>query len=79
MNKNEKEKLHWTLLMFLNTFQDNVGGISSIPEDELTQRMRGTNSADPNMKSLVQCFPLYSILLAIGNPVIDLFSLDIEG
>jgi hypothetical protein len=27
----------------------------------------------------VQCFPLYSILLALGNPTVDLFSLDIEG
>jgi hypothetical protein len=26
-----------------------------------------------------QCFPLYSILEAVGNPVIDLLSLDIEG
>jgi hypothetical protein len=59
--------------------QDNVGGIASIPEDSLTQRMRGANSQDPNMKTLVKCFPLYSILLAIGNPTIDLFSLDIEG
>jgi len=27
----------------------------------------------------MQCFPLYSLLMALGNPVIDLFSLDIEG
>jgi hypothetical protein len=27
----------------------------------------------------MQCFPLYSILMALGNPRIDLFSLDIEG
>jgi len=27
----------------------------------------------------VQCFPLYSILLALGNPRVDFFSLDIEG
>jgi len=41
--------------------------------------MRGDKSNNPDMKTNVQCFPLYSILLAIGNPVIDLFSLDIEG
>ena len=41
--------------------------------------MRGTDSQNPNMKTMVKCFPLYSILLAIGNPTIDLFSLDIEG
>lgn len=27
----------------------------------------------------VQCFPLYSVLLAMGNPKVDYFSLDIEG
>ena len=27
----------------------------------------------------VQCFPLYSVLKAIGNPIVDYFSLDIEG
>ncbi|TRY67100.1 hypothetical protein TCAL_14697 [Tigriopus californicus] len=26
-----------------------------------------------------QCFPLYSVLLALGNPKVDYFSLDIEG
>jgi hypothetical protein len=27
----------------------------------------------------MQCFPLYSILAALGNPTVDLLSLDIEG
>ena len=27
----------------------------------------------------VQCFPIYSVLMALGNPVVDYFSLDIEG
>ena len=27
----------------------------------------------------LQCFPLYSILQSIGNPRVDIFSLDIEG
>ncbi len=26
-----------------------------------------------------QCFPLYSVLMALGNPTIDYFVLDIEG
>ena len=30
-------------------------------------------------KIKVQCFPLYSVLRAIGNPRVDYFSLDIEG
>ena len=27
----------------------------------------------------IQCFPLYTLLLALGNPVVDILSLDIEG
>ena len=27
----------------------------------------------------LQCFPLYSLLLAVGNPTINFLSLDIEG
>jgi len=27
----------------------------------------------------MQCFPLYSILKSVGNPVLDYLSLDIEG
>ncbi len=27
----------------------------------------------------IQCFPVYSLLLALGNPTVDYFSLDIEG
>ena len=27
----------------------------------------------------VQCFPLYSVLAALGNPRVDYFSLDVEG
>ena len=27
----------------------------------------------------VHCFPLYSVLMALGNPLVDYLSLDIEG
>jgi hypothetical protein len=27
----------------------------------------------------IQCFPLYSLLLALGNPTVNLFILDVEG
>ena len=27
----------------------------------------------------VTCLPLYSILMSMGNPIVDFFSLDIEG
>ena len=39
---------------------------------------------DPNSRSCKstikkQCFPLYSLLLALGNPKVDYLSLDVEG
>ena len=30
-------------------------------------------------KSKTLCLPFYSILLAMGNPTVDYFSLDVEG
>jgi len=34
---------------------------------------------DPEFDMQLQCFPLYSMLLALGNPTVNLLSLDIEG
>jgi len=54
----------------------------------LDGKVRPSRIDDPNpgrsdkkyeRKIQVQCFPLYSVLMAIGNPHIDYFSLDIEG
>jgi hypothetical protein len=36
------------------------------------------NAKEANMITL-QCFPIYSILLAIGQTQVDFFSLDVEG
>ena len=30
-------------------------------------------------QSKALCLPFYSVLLAMGNPVVDYFSLDVEG
>ena len=43
-----------------------------VPEHVNNDEVRGT-SYD------LQCFPLFSLLLAVGNPTINYFSLDIEG
>ena len=48
----------------------HVGEIVSNPEKNKKHREKWIN---------VTCFPLYSILLALGNPTVDYFSLDIEG
>lgn len=37
----------------------------------------GTNSTSETVQ--VQCFPLYSILLAVNRTTVDFFSLDVEG
>ena len=42
--------------------------------------LKSSQQQDETVKTTeVQCFPLLSILLALGNPVVDYFSLDVEG
>ena len=41
--------------------------------------MRDSIPSDMRSKYPVQCFPLYSLILAMGRPKIDFLSLDIEG
>ena len=50
--------------------------ILEIKGDSVIQSHRSLYS---NKISRVICFPLYAILLALGNPVVDFFSLDVEG
>ena len=55
----------------------HVGGIiheetASLPHNRTSDQLLSRNIR-------VQCFPLYSVLKAIGNPKVDYFSLDIEG
>ena len=50
--------------------------ILEIKGDSVIQSHRSLYS---NKISKVICFPLYAILLALGNPVVDFFSLDVEG
>ena len=46
-----------------------------VPEhDERYQEER-----DTGLSYNLQCFPTYSLLLALGNPTVNYFSLDIEG
>ena len=33
----------------------------------------------PRTQTQKQCFPIYSLILALGNPKVDYFSLDVEG
>jgi hypothetical protein len=41
--------------------------------------MSGLTPTAENGTYQVQCFPLYSLLLAVGNRTVNYLSLDIEG
>ena len=41
--------------------------------------MRDSIPSHMRDKYPVECFPLYSLILALGNPRIDFLSIDIEG
>ena len=41
--------------------------------------MRNERKRVGESKSKTLCLPFYSILLAMGNPTVDYFSLDVEG
>lgn len=41
--------------------------------------LSGRKSSDYNIKFSAQCFPIFSLLSALGIKVVDYFSLDIEG
>ena len=43
------------------------------------QRMSGLVSEHDESSYELQCFPLYSLIMALGNQTINYFSLDIEG
>ena len=38
----------------------------------------GEDVAEGGEKMPMQCFPLYTLLLALGNPTVDFLSLDVE-
>lgn len=62
------------------TFQPKSGdpGHSHIEGAAKTLQTPGIPGIDPD-SVIVQCFPFYSVLLAVGRTEIDFFSLDVEG
>lgn len=53
-------------------------GHSHIEGAAKTLQKPGIPGVDPDLVT-VQCFPFYSILLAVGQTQVDFFSLDVEG
>ena len=57
-----------------------VGGLSDTMEPAHYKTwIKPLNKKKEPLKITVQCFPLYSMLLAVGRTHIDYFSLDVEG
>ena len=55
----------------------------SFDRDDIIGKIRGgkltPSELEKGAMANVQCFPLYSILLAHGRKTVDFFSLDVEG
>lgn len=54
-------------------------GIRTFKQAQNTGRIVENKQQPPKGEVNVQCFPLYSILLALNRTTIDFFSLDVEG
>ena len=66
----------------VNSVAGRIVSENSNINDEDDDKVTNDNekSLHKGMKlATVQCFPLYSILLAVGRTRIDYFSLDVEG
>ena len=48
-------------------------------EPEIIKKYSGVQVENRWRTIRIQCFPLYTVLLALGNPTVHYFSLDIEG
>ena len=57
----------------------SAGGLSDTMESAHYKLIKSKNNQKQPPKITVQCFPLYSMLLAVGRTHIDYFSLDVEG
>ena len=57
----------------------DLSGLSDTMESAHRKWIKSKNNQKQPPKITVQCFPLYSMLLAVGRTHIDYFSLDVEG
>ena len=66
-----------TLVDFTNS--EYLSGIQSLKKPDEITWIKQQEEKLGFSNSKVLCFPFYSILLAMGNPTVDYFSLDVEG
>jgi len=57
----------------------NFDIVGSVRNDTTREAMAGLVLSPNSNTVTMQCLPLYSLLLAMGNPTVHYFSLDIEG
>lgn len=74
------KKAYPTIIQFEVLSQHALSG--ALDENGLSARQKGNRFAKNYPRShviTVEALPIFSILAAIGNPIVDYFSLDIEG
>lgn len=64
------------MLYQVSFYEDGIAG--EIYGDKISDQEEMTTSDNITLTN-VQCFPLYSILLAVGRVQVDYFSVDVEG
>ena len=92
-NLTEKRRKAWTLPHCFSTKTtpeavefDAAGLLGGIINTEKSEGIaspgdigKGKKSDPRRRRVRIQCFPVYTVLLALGNPTVHYFSLDIEG
>jgi len=77
----EKGRRAWSVNTCLSTTTKPQTIAWSDDVNSLTMQglVEGDNNMERTQTMMRQCFPLYSLLLALGNPTVDFLSLDVEG
>ena len=67
----------WVLGSMLENGKTRTNVTEQMQNNFEKTQIHGINSTSEIVQ--VQCFPLYSILLAVNRTTVDFFSLDVEG
>ena len=73
-----KKRKSWSIQTCLST-KDKPQTVNFSMGGSSSGTMFGIVEESSKQTIKMQCFPLYSLLLALGNPIVDYLSLDIEG
>lgn len=80
LNKNRKVTSAMTCLSTSGKVETSYFDLTgSVREGGQRESMSGLVTSPTDRSVKMQCLPLYTMLLALGNPTVHYFSLDIEG